>query len=395
MFKVSTVIVLLMTVVVMLLPKIIDMVSSEQVDISVYEGSTLYVVDNADIFRGDASIMEEAFSGIEVFFQTTADIDSIKKQVLDEEKTYLLVITETDGIPVCEYSVNESGTGPSPSGIATVLQHVNAINSLTDYSVPPAVVTEVLSPVNVIVDQQGKSLMQGMIGSIVVTLLLYFAIYMYGYGVSMSVAAEKTSRVMEILITSTKPSSIIIGKTAAMGALGLLQLFMTVAVGGITYALAFPKDLKIMGENFDLSVFSPFAITMLFVYFILGYALYAMLSAVAGATVSKAEDVNSAVLPVSMLSMMSFFLAYYPSLFPGGVKILEVVSQIPFVAPFAMPSRLMLSYVPAWQIALSLSLLIASIVFFAWVSIKLYSSAVLHYGKRLQLKDLLHMARKK
>lgn len=398
MFIVSTVIVLILAIVVMVLPGIINSVSSGETatveDSYANSDFTFYIVDNADVFSGDLSLLEYSFRGVNFESKSAEETRDLMESVTKDKTKFLLIVNEKDGVLSCEYTVNSIGTGPSPTELGGAIQKANAAKLLGEYNVPPATLQNAMAPVNVNVIQQSTGMLQGMITSLVVTMLLYFAIYMYGYGVAVSVAAEKTSRVMEILITSTKPSSIIIGKTSAMGVLGLLQLLLTIIVGGVAYALAFPKDFSIMGESINLSGFTPLAVIMLIVYFILGYALYAMLSAVAGATVSKAEDVNSAITPISMLSMISFFLAYYPSVIPGGGKITQIVSMIPFTAPFAMPGRLLSMNVPAWQMIISIVLLAGSIILFTWVSIKLYSSAVLHYGKRLQLKDLVSMAKK-
>jgi len=207
----------------------------------------------------------------------------------------------------------------------------------------------------------------------------------------MSVASEKTSRVMELLVTSTKPSIIILGKSAAMGLLGLVQLFMVVCTGILTYKLTFPENFQIGGQVLDLSSFTPFSGVMIVLYFILGYSLFAMMNAVAGATVSKAEDVNSALMPISFISIAGFYMGFYSLPVPNGTVAI-VSSIIPFSAPFSMPSRILATEVPAWQITASVFSLIITIIFIAWVSIKIYSSAILHYGKRLKLKDLLKMS---
>lgn len=209
----------------------------------------------------------------------------------------------------------------------------------------------------------------------------------------MSVASEKTSRVMELLVTSTKPSKIILGKSAAMGLLGLIQLFMVVLTGVITYKFTFPKNFAIAGQVLDFSSFTPFSLIMIIVYFILGYSLYAMMNAVAGATVSKAEDVNSSITPISMISMVAFYLGYFSLAVPSG-NVAMLASIIPFSSPFSMPCRILATEVPAWQILASLFSLVITIIFIAWISIKIYSSAILHYGKRLKLKDLMMMSKK-
>ena len=197
---------------------------------------------------------------------------------------------------------------------------------------------------------------------------------------------------MELLVTSTKPSKIILGKSAAMGLLGLFQMFLVAVTATLTYKLTFPEDFKILGSQLDFSNFTPFSILMIIVYFILGYSLYAMMNAVAGATVSKAEDVNSAIMPISFISMFAFYFGYFALSVPNG-NVAVAASIVPFSAPFSMPCRLLATEVPTWQIAASLGSLAITIILIAWISIKLYSNAVLHYGKRLKIKDLLKISK--
>ncbi len=120
-----------------------------------------------------------------------------------------------------------------------------------------------------------------------------------------------------------------------------------------------------------------------------------MMDAVAGATVSKSEDVQQAIMPISLIAVLSFYYAFYSTLYSPDSTAAAVASIIPFTSPFAMLPRALSSTVPAWQIAASLLLLAATTVLMGVFSIKLYSSAVLHYGKRLKISELVRMSRGK
>lgn len=126
------------------------------------------------------------------------------------------------------------------------------------------------------------------------------------------------------------------------------------------------------------------------VYFLLGYALYAMMNSVCGATVSRAEDLNSAMMPVMLVSVVAFYAALMTVFAPTeGIK--RIVTYIPFTSPFVLPFRLLNERVPAGDIAVSIALLVIAIVLVAAVSVKLYSASVLHYGQRLKLKDIFKL----
>jgi ABC-2 type transport system permease protein len=198
---------------------------------------------------------------------------------------------------------------------------------------------------------------------------------------------------METLITSTKPSNIILGKTAAMGLLGLSQLTLILLTAAISYRLFFPKNFTMFGQSIDFSAFTPLAMIMILVYFILGYLLYAMMNAVAGASVSSSEDVNTAIMPITVIALISFYAAYIPATLPNAGKSLTLTSIIPFTAPFSMPGRLLLGNVSAAELAGSVALLLATIVVFSWISVKIYSVAILHYGNRLKISDFIKIVK--
>jgi ABC-2 type transport system permease protein len=236
----------------------------------------------------------------------------------------------------------------------------------------------------------GKMDVTGYALGIVLTMIIFFAVYFYGYGVAMSVASEKTSRVMETLIVSAKPSRILLGKCIAMGLLGLIQLSIFILAGVLGYNLLIPEDFTISGMPLALSSFTPASAVLILVYFLLGYALFAMINSVCGATVSRAEDLQSAMMPSVLISIISFYSAYVVMFMPDpGIR--RIVTYIPFTSPFIMPFRLLNENVPLVDIGISVALLIVAIILVAAVSVKLYSASVLHYGQRLKLKEMFRL----
>lgn len=401
-FIISTVITLILTILIVSLPAIIknfDNGGKNKTQEQTKSGETtkeeskgvVFVVDSKGILKEDLSKLGKAFPEYEFKSETTDNVDMLKNKVKEEENNALLVIDEKNGVPTFVYTVKQSGSGLAPDGISRVIKSIFVTELLTTANVSDKISAMVQSDVSYNVTELGKGKMNSYMSSIVISMLLFFAIYFYGYGVAMSVASEKTSRVMELLVTSTKPSKIILGKSAAMGLLGLIQVFMVVFTGILTYKLTFPDDFAIAGKAINLSSFTPFSLLMIIVYFILGYSLYAMMNAVAGATVSKAEDVNSSIMPITYISMIAFYMGYFSLAAPKG-SVAIISSIIPFSAPFSMPSRILATEVPIWQITASIFSLVITIVFIAWMSIKIYSSAILHYGKRLKMKDLLKMS---
>lgn len=224
--------------------------------------------------------------------------------------------------------------------------------------------------------------------------ILFFAVYFYGNSVAVSVSSEKTSRVMETLVTSTTPKNIIIGKTLAMGIVGLGQMLLLILTAVASYKLFIPADMDLISTmigNINLNVTS---IAICIIYFILGYTVYAFLNAVTGATISKVEDLNSAQTPIALISLFSFYLAYFTATVPDS-SASKFASIFPFSSAFSMPGRILAGGATTWEIMLSIAVLIATAVIFAFISIKAYSGAVLHYGKRLNIKDLFKLSKEK
>ena len=224
--------------------------------------------------------------------------------------------------------------------------------------------------------------------------ILFFAIYFYGYSVATSVSSEKTSRVMETLVTSTTPTKIVVGKTIAMGLVGLGQLVGLILVAIISYNIFIPSDFDLVSQLLSGLNLNAIDVLVCLVYFVLGYTVYAFLSAVTGATVSKAEDVQSASGPISFISLISFYLAYFTSTMPNSAAC-KFASIFPFSSAFSMPGRILAGASNAGEIVVSIVVLAVTVVILAAISIKVYSAATLHYGDRLKLKDLFKMYKQK
>lgn len=395
-FIISTIIVIVLSVGIVSVPGIMNAVKSKDngknsssSSSKIEQKSTVFIVDTKGIFNNSLNEINAAFTSYNFIEKSEGDVEALKKEIEKDENKALVVVEARNGVPNFNYYIKTYGKGLSPDEISSVFKRIFVKNILKSANVSDKLATLVQQDVTYQYTELGKGFLKSYLASLLICFILFFSIYFFGYGVSMSVASEKTSRVMEILVTSTKPLKIVLGKSVGMGLLGLCQLSSLIIATTVTYKLTFPKDFTIGGQRIDFSSFTPFTILMVIVYFILGYSLFAMMNAVAGATVSKAEDVNSSIMPISMISMISFYFAYFSLMSPKG-SVAVAASLIPFSAPFSMPCRIIATDVPIWQILASLLILIAAIVLIAWLSIKIYSSAVLHYGKRLKLKDLFN-----
>ncbi|MGH2735003.1 MAG: ABC transporter permease [Actinomycetota bacterium] len=214
-------------------------------------------------------------------------------------------------------------------------------------------------------------------------MLLYGQIFGYGFWVATGVIEEKSSRVVEILLSAIRPRELLAGKVIGIGVLGFLQLIF-IALFSLGLAL-------VMGViDFPAGAFSTTLLVMF--WFVLGYAFYSCLFAAAGALVSSSEELQTAITPLSMVILASLFGAIAASQNPEGL-IARIVSLLPPSAPLSMPVRMALGGAAPWEIALSILLVVAGTVGLVRVGARLYEGAVLHTGGQVKIRDAWAWAR--
>ena len=352
-----------------------------------------YIVDANGLVPGAAETLNQSFGSIGFESADASRMDELKTAVRDDRTKSIVEILPggEGGLPQLKLYAFNFMTGIPADGIAQVVKGLYVSQVLGAAGVSAENTALALSGISYSMETLGKMEVSGYILGILITMVIFFAVYYYGYGVAMSVAQEKTSRVMETLVVSAKPSRILLGKCLAMGVLGLVQLSAFLIVGALSWSLLIPADFTIGGLPLTLSAFTLPTALLTLTYFLLGYALYALINSVCGATVSRAEDLSAAMMPAILISMVSFYAAYLVMFLPSeGIK--RIVTYIPFTAPFIMPYRLLNDTVAAGDIVISLLLLLASIVLVALLSVRIYSASVLRYGQRIRLKDMFKLS---
>ena len=353
----------------------------------------IYYVDTGNLVPGGLEAMQEAFPGYMVEPGEDHLIETYRKEIAENAEMSLVFVSAIEEGPFVRVINKDFMSGIGSGTVSDVLTRQYLVNQLQIQGVKGDVQQLLSFEMPISEEIAGEMDLSGYILGIIILMLMFFAIYYYGYGVSMSIATEKTSRVMETLVVSAKPSRILIGKCLGMGALGLIQIVGVMAFAAICYKLLVPTDYLIMGMPLSLASFTLERAIVIIAYFILGYSLYAVMNAVCGAAVSKIEDINSAMMPVMLISMISFYIGYFVALSASGTETLlqKIAIYIPFCSPFIVPFKILNGDVPAADILISLGLLVVAIVVIAAISIKIYTRSVLHYGNRLKLKDMLKL----
>lgn len=225
-----------------------------------------------------------------------------------------------------------------------------------------------------------------------VWLVLYMAILLYGVQVMGAVVEEKTSRVIELLISSLRPFQLLAGKVIGVGAVGLFQL----AIWGVCAWLLFQqRDLVLRLVGIDAGPTEGFAfpavpletVAIVLTYFLLGYFLYAAMFAAVGAMSNSDAEARQAQTPVIMLLIIPTVLMLGILQQPDGGMAVSL-SLIPFCSPIAMPVRWAAATVPIEEVALSIGLLVAALLLVVWVAGRIYRVGILMYGKRPSPKEL-------
>jgi ABC-2 type transport system permease protein len=231
------------------------------------------------------------------------------------------------------------------------------------------------------------------------TILIFMMIILYGNWVAMSVVEEKSSRVMEVILNAATPYQLLTGKVLGVGAVAGLQYLAILVVGGISLLLVAPVASAVLGDG-TATVALPEGLTpellLLFVvYGVLGFLVYAVLYAAAGSLVSRQEDVNQVVMPMTLISTAGYLIGVY-----AGTGLLDIrsgwvalLSLVPYFSPFVMLPRVAAGEATLAEVVISIAILIVTILGSLWVAARIYAVGVLLYGQRPGLRRIWQLAR--
>ena len=230
----------------------------------------------------------------------------------------------------------------------------------------------------------------------ILVMLVFMTSVTYGMWVATSVAEEKSSRVMELMLNAATPGEMLAGKVLGVGGAGLTQLAAIVLPAAAVVVLQGPLARLILGENADetpLAGLTPGILVAFAAFFLLGFVLTALVYAAAGSLVSRQEDVQQVALPMLMLSFTAYFAAFFASGAPDAAWVAPL-SWVPFFSPYIMLTRLVTGSVPPWELALAVGLLAATILVALVVAARIYAAGVLLYGQRPTLAGVLRATRR-
>ena len=353
----------------------------------------LIYADSPELSAIVEQYFSEAFDGydIEIWDGT---IDDIKAQIVSGDAECAFVL---DSITSYTYYVNNLSMYDVNTTVAdSVLQEVYRINAMIQNGLTPEQAGEIIAArIESTTTTLGKDQMQNFFYTYIMIFALYMVILLYGQMVATNVATEKSSRAMELLVTSAKPTNMMFGKVLASCLAGFIQL---VAIFGSALLFYNINKSAWAGNDIVQSIFN-IPVDLFFymlVFFVLGFLIYAFLYGAIGSTASKLEDINTSVMPITFLFIIAFFVVMF-SMASGSVNnaVMQVCSYIPFTSPMAMFTRIAMSTVAWYEIVISVGILIGSVVGVGFLAAKIYRVGVLLYGTRPKLGTIIKTVFKK
>ena len=355
-------------------------------------GMLLLSVKDAEFGSFIEPQFQEAFAGYEVCL-TEDGLEDVKKKVTSGDAECAFVI---DGPTSYTYYVNNLSLYDRNAEIAdSVLRNAYSLNAMVSGGMSADEAAGVLAvEISHDTESLGKDQLQNFFYTYIMIFALYLVILLYGQMIATNVATEKSSRAMELLVTSAKPTSMMFGKVIASCLAGFVQLLVVFGSAILFYNLN--KEWwgdnmiveSIFGMPMDLFVF-------MLIFFVLGFFIYAFLFGAIGSLASKVEDINTSSMPLTLLFVAGFMIVMF-SMQGGDVDslLMRICSYVPFTSPMAMFTRIAMSTVPFYEILLSILILIASVVGVGVVSAKIYRVGVLLYGTKPKLGSIFQAMRK-
>ena len=388
-FIVSTIIMILMIILASAFTKIIPKLADSN------EKDKILIVDNDNIFENQLNTMNELGLNNEfIIAKEKTSLADVKTKIKNKDIKKGIISSKAEGKIKIEYVVeNTSLMMNSPVDIQKALKEIYSRNQLKKLNLTQQQIQS-LEPnfEYTIVSSQEKDANKNITVILALTGLLFAAIYTFAYQVSTSITTEKTSKIVETLVTYTKARNIVLGKTFGIGLAGLIQLLIIAIIS--IFSINTFVDKNMLSAFLDLSTITPALGITIVVYFILGYMEYALLYALTGSFVSNPEEVKAAATPASLIAVMSFYLAYFTIMSPTS-NLNSIASIVPFSSPFSAPFRVMLGVATPREMIMSVLILIATNILIAHIAIKVYTNAIINNGTKLSLKEIIKMYKTK
>ena len=317
---------------------------------------------------------------VKVRVVTVSSQPAVRTEVKDGKLDVALVVTAGRATAIVPHSLSSTNRALLAATLGSA--HERAVFGAA--GVPPAVVRAARAPVSltaVAISPPPSHEAARDVAAIAAGLFLYVILVIYGAAVATGVAQEKTSRTAEVLISTVRPEELLAGKVIGIGTAGLGQLAVPVAAGLIANAIQ--QSAKIPSEIW-------FLLPSILVFFVLGYAFYALAYAAAGATVARQEEVQFATAPFAF-PLLAGYLLVYVLIGNTHSTLIRVLSFIPPLTPSLMPARIAVGTVTWWEVVLAVLIMLVSIYGMVRLSTRIYKATLVRSGPRLAWREALQV----
>ncbi len=302
-----------------------------------------------------------------------------------------------------EYVGVNVGSPAEMGGLRRTLTPIIVQARLAEAGVDPSLVARAMRPVEFRAFKVSEGKVTGESGAAsfllayAMSMLLYFALLIYGMQVMTSVVEEKSSRIMEVLVSSVSPFEMLLGKVIGVGVVALLQLglWATTAMVLTTFKTqiaglfgASPAAVA----NFAIPTLGPDMLAVFLLFFALGFIFYSALYAAVGSMCNSVQETQQAQMPVTMCIAVGLICMFALLSEPAGT-LARILSLVPFVAPFVTPVRYSFSPLPWPELAASAAVMILGILAVTWVAARIYRVGILSYGKKASFRDVARWVR--
>lgn len=385
-FIITTIIFLIMIVIGFNIPNFMKMLNKDS-DINKIE-----IIDSGNVFEGTLESLKKLDTGYEIQI-LNEDYEKIKEKIENEEIDSAIIVEKQDENIKIRYIV-KSATMMSgvPENIISTLNTLYTNIQINKLGLTEEQLKSITPNFEFTLEQTDEEASGNVYAMMLLSLVLFYAIYFCAYQVSSSITTEKTSKIIETLVTSTSPKTIVLGKTLGIGIVGLLQMILLVGTALISAKIFLEPG--ILDSIIDVSKITPYLGIITIIYFIFGYFEYALLYALTGSTVSKPEDIQSANGPVAILAVIGFYLSYFTMMNPAS-ELNVFASILPISSPFCMPFRVMMGLAKQTDVIISIVILLITSIIIAKIAIKIYSNAILNYGTKMSFNDIVKMYKDK
>ncbi|MBY0148043.1 ABC transporter permease [Neobacillus niacini] len=352
------------------------------------------VINTSKYYSLDDKLLKENIEGLQLHSEQIKNEEKEQQKIKDQDLDHLIVIKEQDSVPVVNYYYHRSPDPTVMFAFTTQLQQQYLSKVSTEHALSQEVVTELFQ--NIPVEETMLAENNGSLGIVYVFIfLMYTFIIMFGQGVAMSITGEKSTRVMEVMITKIKPIYMLFAKILSSLTAGLIQVSVFLLSGYLAYLIGWiNKDLfSIFGFGLDLSQVNAGLIIGFIFFFACGYLVYALCFAALGSVISRTEDLGSVMGPVMVLVVGALMVGIKTMMDPTG-GLVTFSTYFPFFSPIVAYSKFVMGEISTLELLISGAVLIISIGLLAYAASRIYVKGVMVYGEKFKWSQLTAMLKK-